>query len=365
MSDSNPKPFARRRATPADAETLIGLFNRAFNKQKDARTATWKYFRNPHGMSYTLLAMEPDDASAIGGGYSYVYRKATFRGEPFLATQASDAMVDVPFRKRGIFTSFDDDAARHCGGEGAPVCMAVAGRQSMHGFLKNGWKAIGTYQQYIAVIDAKRVLENRLGPLALPASLVLRAVLSILGRGARTASVQGIETRPVDRFDSRVDALFAKVAPALPIAFVRDANYLNWRYVDTPTQKHRILAAERGEDLVGYAVIEIAHGRGYLVDVLGLDEAVEDALLRAAFGEFRREGCGLALLSTLPCARVAAMLNRNGFFPHPKTTPFRTATPFIVRVLREDANPKSTTLLDPTQWYVFDGDRDVEHVSPV
>jgi hypothetical protein len=70
------------------------------------------------------------------------------------------------------------------------------------------------------------------------------------------------------------------------------------------------------------------------------------------------------MLSTLPCPRVAAMLRRNGFFAHPRATPFRTATPFIVRVLRDDLEPRPSILLDPAQWYVFDGDRDVEHVSP-
>lgn len=362
MSGDEKPRFETRTAGPEDAEILIGLFNRAFNKQKDARTAAWKYFRNPHGASFTLLA---HDDGLVGGAYSYVYRKATFHGRPFLASQASDAMVDVAFRKRGIFTSFDDHAAQHSAASSVPVCMAVAGRQSMHGFLKNGWKAIGTYQQYIAVIDAKRVLAGRLGALAGLAALPLRALLAVTGRSAPMALPTGIEVRPLARFETTVDALYQRVARDLPIAFVRDAEFLNWRFVDTPTQKHRVLGAYRGAEFVGYVVIEAAHGRGYVVDLLGLDAAVEDALLRSAFAAFRAEGCGLALLSTLPCERIASALKRNGFFPHPKATPFRTATPYIVRVLRQDLEPRPDSLLDPRQWYILDGDRDVEHVSPV
>jgi len=365
MSEESRGRFETRTATKADASTLIGLFNRAFNKQKDARTAEWKYFGNPHGASYTLLA---DDAGKTGGAYSYVFRKATIEGVPFLATQASDAMVDVEFRKRGIFTSFDDAAAKHCAALGAPVCYAVAGRQSMHGFLKNGWKAIGTYQQYVAVLDARRLLARRLPePLATGGGLLLAAALAVTRRRAKRGRVEGLDVRRVARFDPRVDRLYAEVAPSLPIAFVRDMAYLDWRYVGNPTKKHRVALAERGNELLGYVVYETAAdplNRGYVVDVLGKDSATEDALLRFVFDEFASEGISLVMLSTLPCPRVAAMLARNGFFPHPKKTSFRTATPFIVRVLRAEGTPPPTVLLDPTRWYVFDGDRDVEHVSP-
>lgn len=364
MSDEPRGKFTSRAARPEDAETLIGLFNRAFHKQKDAGTATWKYFASPHGPSYTLLA---EDQGVVGGAYSYVYRRAAWRGRPFVAAQASDAMVDVAFRKRGIFTSFDDAAARESASRGVPVCWAVAGRQSMHGFLKNGWKAIGVYRQYIAVLDAKRLLRNRLGPLAPVFAPFVSLGLALAGRARKRAARSERVVRAVERFDSRVDDLFAAVAPSLPIALVRDARYLDWRYVDTPTRKHHILIAERGTELDGYVVYESAsasQGRGYVVDVLGRDPDAEDALLRAALAALAADGNALALCSTLPSPRVASMLARNGFFAHPKRTPFRTATPFIVRVLREDASPGAGDLLDPENWYVFDGDRDVEHVSP-
>ena len=58
-----------RTAGKADAERLIGLFNEAFRKAKDARTAHWKYFDSPHGVSTTLLAEGPrgGPAGAVGG----------------------------------------------------------------------------------------------------------------------------------------------------------------------------------------------------------------------------------------------------------------------------------------------------------
>jgi GNAT superfamily N-acetyltransferase len=150
-----------RTAGKADAERLIGLFNEAFRKAKDARTAHWKYFDSPHGVSTTLLAEGPRGEPA--GAYSYVYRRFTYRGAPVEIAQASDAMVSPSFRKRGIFTGLDDECAETAGRRGVPACFATAGRQSHHGFLKNGWREIGPYRTWIALFDTRRSLARRFG----------------------------------------------------------------------------------------------------------------------------------------------------------------------------------------------------------
>ncbi len=356
-----------RRATPDDAETLIGLFNRAFGKTKDAATTRWKYFGAPHGDSLTFLAEGVGDGEETprpGGGYSYVFRRMTVEGRPFTGTQASDAMVDVEFRKRGIFTGLDDACAEAAAADEVPVCFAVAGRQSMHGFLKNGWRVIGTYRTWIAVLDPAALLAGKLpGPLAAAAGGAVGLLLSLARRRPRPGG-DDPGFRPVARFDERADALWERVKADLPIAGVRDHAWLNWRYVDTPTGKHRCFSVERDGRVAAWVVVEDSHGRGYVVDLLGEDEAAEDAALRGALRHLGERGNPMVFLSTLPCARVEAMLRRNGMFPHPRKKPFRNATPMIVRVLRDDLDPTPAALTDPRGWYILDGDRDVEHVSP-
>jgi len=356
------KGFSIRRAGEDDCEALIGLFNRAFTKQKDASTARWKYRESPHGESRTYLA---EDEGVSGGAYSYVYRKMTWNGVPFIGTQASDAMVDVAFRKRGIFTTLDDECARACGEEGVPVCFATAGRQSMHGFLKNGWKEIGTYQTYLAVLDPAGLLRGKLpGPLASLGGALVGGLLRLTGRMKTLGVSPEFTTRPIDRFDDRFDDLWERAKDRLPLAGVRDSGFLNWRFIDTPTKKHHSVQVERDGRLAGYVVFEWSFGRGYVVDLLGEDEAAEDAALQAALIALRDEKNPMAFFSTLPCAVTEALLRRNKLFAHPKKKAFRNATPFIVRVLRDDLTPGPQTLLDPREWYVLDGDRDVEHMSP-
>ncbi|MBI4878421.1 MAG: hypothetical protein HY812_02005 [Planctomycetes bacterium] len=288
----------------------------------------------------------------------------TWRGRPFLACQAADAMVDAEFRRRGIFTTLDDEAARQAAERGAPVSFATAGRQSMRGFLGNGWREIGTHQTYVALLEPTRLLEGVLPRfLAQAAGAVARPLLRLLGRLPRSLGPDA-RVRLVERFDGRADSLWERARERLPLAGVRDCAYLNWRFVDTPTRRHRVLVLENGAAWRGYAVVEDGGGRGWVVDLLAENEEAEDLLLRGALQHLRERENPLVFLSAMPCARLRRMMARNGLFPHPRKRPFRTATPFIVRLLRQDLEPSPQVLADPTQWYLLDGDRDVEHMSP-
>lgn len=353
-----------RTAGKADADRLIGLFNEAFRKSKDARTAHWKYFDSPHGVSTTLLAEGPQGEPA--GAYSYVYRRFTWRGAPVEIAQASDAMVHPSFRKRGIFTGLDDLCAETAGQRGVPACFATAGRQSHHGFLKNGWREIGPYRTWLAVFDVKRSLARRFGGAAGVLAPFVGPALAMLGKRPKFDLGSHV-AQPIPRFDERVTRLFESTMARLPLIGVRDADWLNWRYVDTPTRKHRATAILRGDALVGYVVTEDGADNGYVVDLLGLDEAAEDAALRAGLAELRGRGLPLAYVQAPRCPPLERLFARNGLFPHPKRQPFRFVTPFIVRTFPTPPSfrvPAADVLLDPASWYILDGDRDVEHMSP-
>lgn len=353
-----------RVAAAADAERLIGLFNEAFRKTKDARTARWKYFDSPHGQSTTLLAEGPNGEPA--GAYSYVYRRFTWRGQPVEIAQASDAMVHPSFRKRGIFTGLDDLCAEAAGRRGVPACFATAGRQSHHGFLKNGWREIGPYRTWIALFDTRRSLARRFGGAAALLSPLVGPALALAGKKPKS-DLGAHRATPIARFDARVTALFDATKSRLPVVGVRDADWLNWRYVDTPTRKHRAFGITRGDAFVGYVVTEDGADNGYVVDLLGLDAAAEDAALRAGLADLRGRGLPLAYVQASRCPVLEDLFARNGLFPHPKRQPFRFVTPFIVRTFAtppEFQVPGADVLLDPTTWYILDGDRDVEHMSP-
>lgn len=373
MTGTGPRPgsFAVRRAAESDASVLMELFATAFGKRRDERTALWKYFENPHGRALTYLARgvgDGEERERDGGAYSYVPRRFRLGRRAFLGMQASDAMVDPAFRRRGIFTSLDDRAAADAAAAGAAFAFAVAGRRSMRGFLRNGWRVIGTYRTHVALLDPAALARRRAPGWLSPAVGAAGRLLGLLGR-VRPADDPAVRPlRDPEEVDRRFDDLFERRAPALGLVGVRDAAFVRWRYLENPTGRHRLRVLEEGGRLRGYLVFErtrtIDRHRAWIVDLLADCAEVEDRLVRAAFHEWLEDGVEVAVFQALPHPALRSLLRRHGFVPHPRKRPFRTATPFIVRALAAPDDLAGGALLDPAAWYVTDGDRDVEYVSP-
>jgi hypothetical protein len=55
-------------------------------------------------------------------------------------------------------------------------------------------------------------------------------------------TVRGRVFKQLEGFDPRFDDLWQRLAPSFPIAGERTHNFLRWRYVDCPLQRHFILA---------------------------------------------------------------------------------------------------------------------------
>ena len=121
-----------------------------------------------------------------------------------------------------------------------------------------------------------------------PAALGLRAWSSIRERGRGRAHAQA-GVHEIAAFDTRHDALWERVSRDLVCAVVRDASYLNWKYVDQPGQTFVRLELTERNALLGSAVLMIrepdaayAYRRAFLVDLVApmTDESVLDALLQ-------------------------------------------------------------------------------------
>src|SRR4029079_16731893 len=109
-------------------------------------------------------------------------------------------------------------------------------------------------------------------PAAVAAGLGLRAssaVRDLLRERTRS------EVREVSRFDDRHDRLWASASSSMPCAVVRDASYLNWKYVDQPGQEFLRLEIRNAAGLVGSAVLAFRapdqhyqYHRAFLVDLV-------------------------------------------------------------------------------------------------
>ena len=98
---------------------------------------------------------------------------------------------------------------------------------------------------------------------------------------------------------AELDELFESLRAGIGTALVRDARYLHWRFVESPTDDYRFIAARRRGRLTGYLVFTIAGELLLVKDWLGADARA----VRTLFGAAIDEACAADVASALRSAR--------------------------------------------------------------
>ena len=267
-----------------------------------------------------------------------------------------DTMVADEYRRRGLGSRLMVKAH-----EDQPFSLSLGQTSEMREIQHRlGWQRVAPLEVAQLLIRPEHVLKGKLlGPAALAAGLGLRATAAMrhLVRGGKST----LCVKEVARFDERHDRLWRDVAPTIGCAVVRDASYLNWKYVDQPGQTFIRLELLDGDTARGVAVLTMRepddaykYRRALLVDALapltndGVLEQVVAAAVAAA--QSRRA-------DAIMCLHVGPALTRAL-----KSCGFSMRAP--ERVLLVDPETVSAAVrarvLDPSNWLVTQGDSDID-----
>jgi hypothetical protein len=174
----------------------------------------------------------------------------------------------------------------------------------------------------------------------------------------RRPSPPGVTITQVAKFDQRVDSFWERISRNYPVIIVRNQSYLNWRFVRRPDAKYTLLAATRGDNLVGYIVLRVIEKFGiqcgYLTDFLveGRSSSLLRYLIYKTIAYLRNERTEFIIcLATMQFFRQT--LYRMGFIPwwlKPKYFYPCLALP----------DPELQVFRDSRQWYLTMGDGDLE-----
>lgn len=194
-----------------DETAIMALFRRVFGRDLGVEYWRWKFLASPLG-SRVAVAMTP--TGEIVGHVGALSLRVQAEGRPFRAACIVDVMTAPEHRrslsKSGIFATLLDLLIRTgAGDDGAALMYGVPLRAAFR--IANGvfaWQAV------------------------FPLTRVVRPV-SGLPTGDRRGGWRYV-VRAVDRFEAWLDRLWAECLPALPFATVRDAAFMNWRFVECP-----------------------------------------------------------------------------------------------------------------------------------
>ena len=233
----------------------------------------WWFARNPAG---SLMSVARTDSRVIGVAGHSLYRMV-IDGAERLASFSVHATTDASARGRGIFPALERRHEEAAQARGAAVVLAFASRPTAPIFLGPlGWTEIG-----------------RLRIWARPVPALLRPKTS---------------ASPIDRFVFSGDA-----AAGWPNHVVRDADYLNWRYLDSPRDYRAFV------DGSGYVVLGHKRHRGFPIALVADLAGDPRPLLKACLAAARR---GSRALFALPAPEHRPAYTSLGFVPTPLSLHF-------------------------------------------
>lgn len=259
-------------------------------RDKSAAYYTWMYEQNPAGRAVVHSARLGD---RIVASFAVAPKAFVIDGEPVVVGKTMDMFTDPEWQGRGLMRICTDAVFREAEAAGIAGWYVTPSVNS-YPIFTGRWG----YREDFSLIYRLRLLRPRL-----------------LRRRLRLPA--GTTVEEVTAFDDAATDLWERVRPSHGVAQVRDATYLNWRYVENPDH-YDLLQLRRAGRVVGVAVLGMTLRRGIpvgeLLEVLH-DPAEPDVLrllVRAASAKAETRGCRLLQAWSLPRTGLDARLRRAG-----------------------------------------------------
>jgi len=224
-----------------------------------------------------------------------------------------------------------------------------------------GWEEVAPLETLVFVLNGRAVLANKLPAIAsLPAGIALtmrQRWRHWKGRRQPGSCV----VREISRFGAAHDRLWARVKSDYAVAVVRDASYLNWKYVEQPGQTFLCLDIVRGGDVGAVAVIAFqepsgpyAYRRARLTEVVvpATDEDLVWTLFEAVRHACLERGADLIVFDIINDSLVRQAI-RFGF---------ARRSPTRVLLVSVGEQPTEAALLTrhSANWLITRGDSDID-----
>jgi len=229
--------------------------------EKRTRLLEWLAFRNPFGGQDETTYYVAEEKGTILAYHGRMPVRFVINGTISPGYFVHDLYVDPAARKRGLGVAITFLIARAIE-EQSDTFFCLYGMTPLNRMMqtRRGYTEM-VADSYLRRISIRNELMRFLPSpvLAGLGDLVRRAGLSAFDvlLQFRTAGGRVTLTMP-DRFDEAVDRLAEALRPVLGICSLRTSAHLNWRYVDRPFPRERIIAAWRDGVMTGYAVVGLS-----------------------------------------------------------------------------------------------------------
>jgi len=293
----------------------ISELNRVAHKQRhDPAYWHWRYLKGPAGKGNLIIALR---GNQVVGKYGLLCLSVIVKGKLVVAGLMEGLLVQ-PFERfwqcyRGLVERYNLESQ----GDNLDFSFGISHSRTLDLHKRFGVKDLGRVPVYLGFLNIPKVLEGFFLPY--PLSLFGYLGQAIIGLRVSKKKVSDLNICHVKRFDSSFDKLWDNISKRHAISIIKNAEYLNWRYAESPENRCECLAAynrKRLEGLVVFCVTD-SHNGSYILELFAREdnENVMRELLLQVFRELKTKNIGYITASFSVTSGAVSVLRNLGFKP--------------------------------------------------
>jgi hypothetical protein len=374
-----------RRANVRDWEAIRRFIFEAYGKlapYKDYARWNWQFVANPFrsSLSDEISVWIAEDEGRVVGQIAVQAAPIQIDRSEFCGGWIVDVMVLPAYRGQLLGHQLHAAVASEF-----PLLVTLTMAPAMRRIaLRAGCLTLNSVQQYTKIIHLsgdtvrryllgrtahrplfRRLVQvactvfqlDRLGTMLVNASLYINLDRFFNTNRLTSAKHTALEIVEVEFFDCELDGFWDQVRHEYPAISIRNARFLNWRYVSAPDLHYRRFIARKEDQCIGYIVIRhtsaVELPAGVIVDFLTFRNDLEAlrCLIGHAAGIFGDEVDFLDCATSVPA--IGTILEKFGFF--------RTRTEHPTIVCRDPLLRSPIQGLQ-TEWFFTKGDQDWDQI---
>jgi len=234
----------------------------------------WQYKNSLTGKSFVYAAWMNNE---IIGYYHIITNNFIVNNKKFLIGNVQDVAVSEKFRGKGIFRKLSEFANNEVN-KHVDILYTFPNKASINTFTKyNNFKLISSLPIYLLPIKIQNIIRSKFkffgleNIFNLPVKIYLKLKKDNLGKLERIVLI--------DEFDDSVCNVFKKFNQLHSSYLLRDKNFLNWRYKESPNGNFYTFALKKNNEVTAVIVAKrekIFKNEAYIITDFAFSDDVKD-----------------------------------------------------------------------------------------
>jgi len=341
--------------TEDEKQAILNLTQKTFGNIDitDTMYFDWQYRNNPNGKAIILLARDDELDNKIIGVNSILPLKLIIDGEISMSSLACNVQVHPDYRKKKVFSNLLSLMPKSALSQNINSLFAIPNDKSFKAFINEGSIEITHLPLLIKPIKLSKYF-------GFPLKQILKPFDIFWKNKNCFSNIEELN----GNFDDSFEYLAKKLSKRVSVLNNRKKEFLNWRYINHPTQKYQIFTAKINNELIGYIITKIHYIEkkkigvilDYMVNSDVKDETQFKNLIYTAISNFWKNNVSIAIATSRNGLLENKLLKECGFFTSPSFLK-PVSLHFTVQIF--DCNTQHDKLKKFENWFFVFGDYDI------